>query len=251
MSKNRQTQIKSWIIAIAFVVVTAILICVAKWVWDDYIKSPPYVDSEKYPIRGIDVSSHNGKIDFKRVKEDGIEFVFIKASEGKSFRDKNFVRNYSGAELAGLPTGAYHFFRYNVDGLEQARNFLTAIGNRHPELGLAIDVEDSYNSAANNKNEVKENLIAMREFLTLNGYKVIFYTNRKGYLDYIFNLDDLNGDVWISSFSSTPLPAPWTFWQYDHHGHIDGIHGDVDLNVFCGNRLEWSNYLQGRPWPYE
>ena len=65
------------------------------------------VDRYRYPVAGIDVSKHNGEIDFGKVRDDDYQFVFIKASEGKTYRDEAFDRNYRGAREAGLKVGAY------------------------------------------------------------------------------------------------------------------------------------------------
>ena len=86
------------------------------------------INRDKYPIVGIDVSAHNGDIDFQKVKDDGYSFVIIKASEGVSHHDSKFDINYDNARNAGLKVGAYHFFRKNTDGLNQAKNFLETIG---------------------------------------------------------------------------------------------------------------------------
>ena len=82
-----------------------------------------------YEIVGIDVSAHNGDIDFDRVKAEGIEFVFIKATEGSTFKDKRFVDNVRKARKAGLKVGAYHFFRFDTPGYMQGLNF--EIGRAH------------------------------------------------------------------------------------------------------------------------
>lgn len=73
--------------------------------------------------------------------DDGIEFIFIKASEGENFRDENFVLNYQKARHAGMKVGAYHFFRFDVDGVKQAVNLMRSVGARPLELGMVIDVE--------------------------------------------------------------------------------------------------------------
>ena len=127
--------------AIGFLVLVVILVFSCIWVWEQYLTTPPYVDPDRYPVRGIDVSSHNGDIDFCKVRTDGYEFAFIKASEGSDFKDKNFKTNYAKAKKAGIKTGAYHFFRFDKDGVDQAINFLKAVGNRRLDLGLAVDVE--------------------------------------------------------------------------------------------------------------
>ena len=114
--------------AIDFMLVAALLVFASVWAYHKFISTPPYVDSERYPVRGIDVSSHNGMMNLDAAAKDGVEFIFIKASEGATFRDENFRLNYSKARHAGMKTGAYHFFRFDVDGVAQAVNFVVNCG---------------------------------------------------------------------------------------------------------------------------
>ncbi|MCH5227348.1 MAG: hypothetical protein J1F16_05970 [Muribaculaceae bacterium] len=237
-------------VAILFLGVLCLLIFSAVWAWRQYISTPPYVDEKLYPVRGIDVSRHNGEIDFKKVKESGIDFVFVKASEGVNHRDSLFARNIDRAHHEGLKTGAYHFFRFDSNGIDQALNFLRAVGSRQPELGLVIDVESSGNPSGIPVDEIKKQLTMMVEYMNLLGYRVMIYTNLDGYYDYIEDI--LPGyPLWICRFKENPINAEWTFWQYDHHGKVDGVKGDVDLNAFMGDRKAWERYLNGAVWPYE
>ena len=103
--------------------------------WHYILPHSVNVDRYRYPVAGIDVSKHNGKIDFEKVAADDYQFVFIKASEGKTYRDEAFERNYQGARDAGLMVGAYHFFRKNRTGEEQAANLLSVIKGK-PRDGL-------------------------------------------------------------------------------------------------------------------
>lgn len=233
---------KDILTAAGFLCLVVILVLSCAWVWDQYISSPPYVSPERYPVRGIDVSAHNGDIDFRKVRKDGMEFVFMKASEGVDFHDKAFAGNYDKARKAGLKTGAYHFFRFDKDGVDQAMNFLEAVGDRKMDIGLAIDVEDQGNPDSIPPEVVTERLTAMTEYLFLKGIRVFFYTNISGYEKYL--LDTFPGyPLWICSFSSNPIDAEWTYWQHDHHGKVKGIKGDVDLNTFNGTREEFLNSL--------
>lgn len=226
--------------AIGFLVLVVILFFSCIWVWEQYLTTPPYVDTERYPVRGIDVSAHNGNIDFSKVRADGYEFVFIKASEGSDFRDKNFQTNYTKARKAGIKTGAYHFFRFDKDGVDQAINFLKAVDNRQLELGLAVDVEQQGNPEGIDKELITERLSAMAEYLYLKGYRVTFYTNKTGYEEFL--MESFPGyPLWICSFSEHPIDADWTYWQFDHHGKVNGIKGDVDLNAYNGTREEFEN----------
>lgn len=237
-----------WVVAL-FVVVTLMLIGACWRAITEFYTSPPYVDPERYPVRGIDISSHNGMMNLNAVAASGVEFVFIKATEGKSFRDPNFFLNYQKADHAGLKIGAYHYFRFDVDGIDQARHFLHQLRGLRLEVGLAIDVEDQGNANGVNADLVKKRLGDMVDYLNLKGIRPIIYTNKKGYEKYL--LDSFPGcTLWICSFNETPIDAEWTFWQYDHHGKVAGITGDVDLDVFCGNEKEWTEFLRGKMWPY-
>lgn len=229
--------------AIAFLAVVAALVFACLWAYHQFISTPPYVNLERYPIRGIDVSRHNGMMNLDAAAADGIEFIFIKASEGASLRDENFHLNYEKAGHAGLKRGAYHFFRFDKDGIDQARNFLQAIGNNKLELGVAIDVEDHGNASGIDPADIHSRLSDMVEYLILKGYRVMFYTNRDGYEKYL--MDNYPGSpLWICHFSETPFDAEWSFWQYDHHGRVSGIPGDVDLNAYVGSRKDWEQYLR-------
>lgn len=250
MRSLRSRPVKDIAVAILFVGVTCLLVLSGIFAYRSYITSPPYVDEEQFPVKGIDISRHNGDVDFDKVADSGIKFVFIKASEGVNHRDSLFRKNLAEARKAGLKTGAYHFFRFDRNGIEQAQNFLRAVGRQPLDLGLAIDVEKAGNPDNNPKEKVKEELTSMVEYMNLLGHRVTIYTNVDGYYDYIEEV--LPGcQLWICGFHSNPINAEWTFWQYDHHGKIAGIKGDVDLNVFCGSEKEWERYLQGDVWPYD
>lgn len=175
----------------------------------------------------------------KAVADAGYKFVMIKASEGTSFRDENFVLNYQKANHAGLKVGAYHFFRFDGDGVEQALNLLRAVGPRPLDLGLIIDVEQQGNPTNVPKDSVTFRLQQMVEFLNMKGHRVMLYSNRDGYEKHLY--DDFRGlPLWICSFNEENADRDdWTFWQYDHHGKVPGIRGDVDLNAFCGSSAEF------------
>lgn len=211
-------------------------------------KSPPYVDPVRYPIRGIDVSSHNGFMNLEAAREEGIDFVFIKASEGGDFRDPNFRLNYAKARHAGMKIGAYHFFRFDVDGISQARNLIDAVGGRRLDLGLAVDVEKAGNARGVPLDSILDRLGRMSEYLSLCGYRPIFYSNLNGYFDYLEK--SVPGmPLWICSFNQIPIERDWVFWQFNHHGQVAGIKGDVDLDVFYGSEEEWGQFIEDQHYP--
>ena len=92
-------------IFLCFLLAAALLAWAAYAAWINFRTTPPYVDRERYPVAGFDISSHNGDINFKAAAKDGMEFVWIKATEGVTFRDKNFSKNYEKAGKAGLKRG--------------------------------------------------------------------------------------------------------------------------------------------------
>lgn len=203
------------------------------------------VDRYRYPIAGIDVSKHNGEIDFDQVSDDNYQFVFIKASEGKTYQDDAFERNYAGARNAGLKVGAYHFFRKNRSGKEQADNFLNVIKGKPMDLPLVIDLEDDWGNGVNiDRKLALERVLDMINILSDKGYPVMIYTNLDGYGKYY---KDMLGDhdLWLCSFTSPDLlpEMPHCIQQFSHEGNVAGVKGDVDLNVFRGTKKEWNRYL--------
>lgn len=239
---------KDIIVALWFLLVV-VLLCIAGYrAWYHYVSTPPPIDEERFPVKGIDVSAHNGMMNLEAAAADGIEFIWIKASEGSDFKDDNFSLNYSKARHAGLKIGAYHFFRFDRDGVTQGVNFLQAIHGRRLELGVAVDVEENGNAKGVPMDSITLRLQQMLDFLNLCGYRVTFYSNREGYDKYL--LDNFRGfPLWICSFNrENAMQHDWTFWQYNHHGEVAGIRGDVDLDVYRGSREEWEKtYGSGRP----
>lgn len=226
--------------------VAALVVLFALYVGRRYILPHSVnVDRYRYPIAGIDVSKHNGEIDFDQVSDDNYQFVFIKASEGKTYQDDAFERNYAGARDAGLKVGAYHFFRKNRSGKEQADNFLNVIKGKPMDLPLVIDLEDDWGNGVNiDRKLALERVLDMINILSDKGYPVMIYTNLDGYGKYY---KDMLGDhdLWLCSFTSPDLlpEMPHCIQQFSHEGNVSGVKGDVDLNVFRGTKKEWNRYL--------
>ena len=205
------------------------------------------VHKREYPISGIDISSHNGTIDFSRVAADSITFVYIKASEGADFRDRRFSANCDSAAKAGLKVGAYHFFRKYGNGTLQAANFLDAVAGKMLDLPLAIDVEDWGNEDAESEAVVRTNLQEMVTALQKRGCRVMIYTNKDGHRSYI--RDQFSHlDLWLCTFKHPRKVSgyDWTMLQYSHWGNVAGVDGEVDLNVFNGDSLQWEAWLHHR-----
>ena len=205
----------------------------------------PHVELERdlFPVMGIDLSAHNGDVEFDKVAEAGVSFVFLKASEGTTFRDPKFKENYEAARKAGIRTGAYHFFRFDGDGYDQGRNFLDAVDSLDLDLPLAIDIEEWGNPENCSTDKVVDSIRGMIFALEGCRHKVILYTNKRGYERFVRGrLDEM--PVWVCSFTNPPITTDnWTLWQHSHESHIDGIKGKVDLNTFNGDSLSWETWL--------
>ena len=137
-------------------------------------------DLTEFPVRGIDISSHNGSVDFDRAAALGIRFVIMKASEGSDFKDAAFIDNIRRAREAGLKVGVYHFFRFDADGRMQALNLLHSVRGRRLDMPLVIDLEEWGNPQVATS-AVVSRLETMLAALDDAGMSVMLYTNKDGY----------------------------------------------------------------------
>lgn len=211
--------------------ITIMAICVTAYI---AMTRPPHpthhLNRAEFPIKGIDISAHNGRIDFGLLDSDTVDFVIMKATEGTDFCDAAFNINYHGAKAAGLLVSAYHFFRFETPGAEQAHHFINTIAGKEFDLPLAIDVERTGNNLDRSITKVKHELRTMVDILRKSGYPVMIYVNKKDRAKFI---DAEFGDVplWICSLSDAPEVPDWLYWQHSHRGRIKGINGPVDINT--------------------
>jgi lysozyme len=202
-------------------------------------------DKKKYPVRGVDVSSYQGDIDWQ-ILSQGIDFAFIKATEGSKYCDENFAYNYSEAQKTQLRVGAYHFFSFDSDGDTQAANFIANVEPYEKMLPPVVDVEfyGDYRTNAKSADDVVPQLKRLLEDLEdYYGLKPIIYATGSAYTLYVEeNFSDY--DIWLRSVYFTPDDG-WTFWQYSDTATADGYSGEekhIDFNVFCGTKEEFDNY---------
>lgn len=204
--------------------------------------SGSYPDRNRFKIVGIDISAHNGDIDFRKVAADGITFVIIKATEGGTFKDRRFVDNLREAREAGLKVGAYHFFRFDTPGYMQGLNFLHSLQSRELDLPLIIDIEEWANPNSQPTPVVLNRLTEMIDHLESHGHRVMLYTNKNGFARFVRGR--LEGyPLWICSLIDEPREIDWVIWQGTHNGRVDGINHPVDINAFSGTEDEWAEFL--------
>ena len=238
-------KIKTWIAAIVFVA-GIIAACFVYVNLRRPVKSV-VVDEKMFPVRGMDLSSHNGEIDFSRIAADSIDFIMLKATEGTSFKDPRFHSNYLQARKSEIKAvGAYHFFRFDTDGEMQAINFLNSLRGKTLDLPAVIDLEEWSNPSGIPTEEIVKRLRAMIECLHRNGHNVMFYTNKDGYERFLKGRFD-EYPLWICSFTDPPLDdgnIRWSLWQYSHQGWTEACNSEVDMNTFNGSHEEWLAWLK-------
>lgn len=200
---------------------------------------------ETYPVRGIDVSHHQGSIDWDKVSEEDILFVYIKATEGENFRDSLFAHNLSNAQRIGLKVGAYHYYLASKDPVKQANNFISNVPQMSVSLPPVLDIEfpaDLKTDKTHNQ-IVSEIYSCLKELEKHYRKKPVIYTDYENYENYLIT-GFAEYDFWIRDIQNTPEFSDgrsWSFWQHSDKGLVKGIPGLVDLNVFSGNRSKFDS----------
>ena len=198
-----------------------------------------FVD-EKNSTVGVDVSKYQADIDMNKLKEQNIQFVYIKATEGSDLQDDRFAGNWENAKKAGLLSGAYHFFSFDSEGRTQAENFIKTVGaDIKGRLLPVVDVQ-YYGDREQNPPEKEAVVRELNIFLEMleneYGVKPMIYTTAGVYDKYLRGEFD-EYKKWISSLY-TPLSwnykDDWYIWQYLNRGELEGYTGGekyIDLNV--------------------
>jgi|CXWL01.1.fsa_nt_gi lysozyme len=212
-----------------------------------YLNHP---DRARYPVRGVDVSHHQGTIDWPRLAGAGVRFAYIKASEGASFRDVAFDENWAGAQRAGLAVGAYHYFTFCAPGVAQAANFAgalsTASGPRR--LPPAVDLEYGGNCGA--RPSVAAFAAELAAFLadveSAAGGPLVLYVTEDLYRDYLEGRF-VDHPLWVRSVFTRPRflgGRAWSFWQYGNRGRLPGVRPFVDLDAYNGTERGFEDLLR-------
>ncbi|KAA0991734.1 glycoside hydrolase family 25 protein [Dyadobacter aurulentus] len=202
----------------------------------------------RYSIHGIDVSHHNAKINWDKLKKTrsgdvGIDFVYIKATEGATHLDKQFRRNWNEAKRVGMKRGAYHFYNPRVMSDRQVQNFIGQVAMEAGDMPPVLDLE----THAGRPDDII--IKGVKNWLTQiekhYGVRPIIYVNEYFYKKYIAgNFDDY--PLWLAGYSrddisDLALDAKVLFWQHSEKGWADGIKGFVDYNVFLHEGDDWAS----------
>lgn len=196
--------------------------------------------ADDFSVWGIDVSRYQGDIDWPLVAGTGLEFAFVKATEGKDHADENFGQHWAALNHTSIRRGAYHYFKPLVDPQLQANNFLSRVGGLQPgDLPAVLDLEER------GELPTQQFIAQVQRWLDIveqrTAARPIIYTGHKFYNRHLAGHFKAY-PIWVARYKKEkPLLADghaFTFWQYTDSGSLPGIDAAVDINVFAGTSLD-------------
>ncbi len=185
--------------------------------------------------KGIDVSSHQGKIDWGKVKASGVQFAILRAGYGKlsTQKDSCFEANYAGAKAAGIPVGAYWYSYAKTveEAQKEADLFLETLKGKQLEYPVFMDVEEQSQFALG-KAKVSEIIETFLMRVEKAGYWVGLYMSASPLKQYVSDAIRSRYAIWVANYgvSKPSYNGSYGIWQHSASGRIDGISGDVDLD---------------------
>lgn len=216
--------------------------------WDNLVyldnNEVEYVrDGKRRAIKGIDVSKHQGHIDWERVYDDGVRFAFIRLgyrgySSGKLMIDGYFEENVKGAIDAGVKVGVYFFSQAKTkkEAVSEANVVLKYIEDYDIDYPIVYDVEGAANSSYRtyglSRKQITDNAIAFLDTIEDAGYRSMIYSYSRFFVEQA-DLSRLEGyDKWVANYYRVPFyPYDMQILQYTSKGRVDGIKGNVDMNL--------------------
>lgn len=201
-------------------------------------------DGQVVSHKGIDVSKYQGVIDWQKVAADGVEFAFIRVgirgygTEGKIVLDEQFAANVQGAKAAGIKVGVYFFGQAitEAEAIEEAQFVLEQIAPYEIDYPVVYDVEKvSAKDGRMNQLSVEERTKVTLTFLNTikdAGYTPMIYSNME-MLSVLIDMAQLEGvEKWYANYGTQLyFPYEYAVWQYSEKGTVDGINGEVDMNI--------------------
>ncbi|HLK19515.1 MAG TPA: GH25 family lysozyme [Bryobacteraceae bacterium] len=195
-------------------------------------------------IAGIDVSHFQGVVDWPRAAASGIQFCFMKATEGAGNVDPRFIQNWKNSRNAGLVRGAYHFFHPAAPASAQANSFLRMVARLEPgDLPPVLDLEVPAAWVGITSQDRAPLAIEWLDTVekTL-GVMPIVYLSPAFATEILANAPGLaRFPVWFAHYTTADAPtvvkpwSTWNFWQYSRDGKIPGVALPVDLDRFNGS----------------
>lgn len=248
---------------LAFIFITVVLIALAFAAYYAYFTIYPYFKRtifcdghtaystcvpDEYEVYGIDVSHHQGEIDWEKLhremsREVPITFVYIKATEGKDHTDKRFKENFRNARKAGFICGAYHYFGTKSTGHEQAKAYIRNVKLSSGDMRPVVDVEEELESPEKMKIYIQELKIFLSVLEEHYKIKPIIYASRNYHRRYLSGFDQY--PLWIAHYYVDYLDSnlSWQIWQCSDKGKMPGIKNPVDINIYNGSLSNFKKML--------
>ncbi|MGE3245561.1 MAG: GH25 family lysozyme [Beijerinckiaceae bacterium] len=205
-----------------------------------------------HEIHGIDIAKYQGEIDWHAVRRGGVDFAFIKATEGTDRLDERFAQNWAAAKAAGVPRGAYHFNYWCRSMEEQFQWFRRNVPRDRDALPPVLDLEWNHVSPTCPRKVSRAHAQSeIRKFVRLAeawyGKRPILYTDIRFYRDVLADGSFSQYPLWVRATKKLPQEfykgRKWVFWQYSDRSRIPGIRGKVDKNAFAGSRRDWQRLV--------
>jgi len=208
---------------------------------------------QSFPIHGIDAARFQGAMNWRQINRAGVEWAWLKATEGGDLLDPEFKKNWRAAKRARVPVGAYHFYYFCTDPDTQARWFIRNVPRLRGGMPPVLDLEwnpfsptCTVRPPASDVRKLAARWISIVE--RHYGTRVVIYTTPD-----FWERNDiarLKREFWLRS-TAKHVEARygtrnWQFWQYTATGVVPGIEKEVDLNCFNGSRAEWKRWRQAR-----
>jgi lysozyme len=194
------------------------------------------INDTKTAVWGIDLSHHQGNVNWDKLIKSKPHFVFCKVTEGKSHKDTKYNYYCTQARKNNIKIGAYHFFSYKSSGKAQANYFIKHAKLQKGDLPYVLDAE--YKPAMPIRKAVSKELVSFLETVERQTkVRPILYCEKNFYTKYIRGCTKKEYLLWLCDYYRKPT-INYSFWQKTDQFKVDGITGTVDFNVFNGNKKQ-------------
>lgn len=238
---RRRVRTRKVIFGVFLLIILAVSIFVA-WQWHTQ------QELKKYPIRGVSIDQSNGYIDFESLKNDGVRFVYLKATQGATYTDDSFLSNFQRSQGSQLPVGVYHYFSFSSSPTAQFKNFVRQVATNTGSLPICISIQyyGSYDENSLHWQTVRKNvrqLIAdMRNY-----YKrpVVISANQE-IIQHLKIQATGNHQFWVTNAQLGKPNGDATFILANpkQHYSLDRQVVFLPMSVFNGNARQWARYLE-------
>ncbi|WP_057824951.1 GH25 family lysozyme [Lentilactobacillus sunkii] len=202
---------------------------------------------KKYPIRGVAIDQSNGYIDFESLKNRGISFVYLKATQGAAFTDDSFDSNFQRSQGSQLPIGVYHYFSFTSSPTEQFKNFVRQVKYNTGSLPICIQIQyyGSFDESTVHWKKARRQVVYLSKLLRSYYKRPVVISATKQVISRLKLTADSKTQFWLTDGKIGQPNADATFIQADDKAgfRLDKQLVFLPMSVFNGNRSEWHRYV--------